>query len=308
MRKLGIKLASGFLIAVLLSVGGYTCYGNLFSKETHMMSYKDKLERLSELEEKKAVFVGGSATHFGISAEKFEQSTGIQSVNMGLHASISMDTYLSTVIPFLKEGDLLFITPEYDYYCTEWIKTDSQNTEFAVYYNDQLCKYAFSSTDAVPNLLYTGWNQWSNICKQIISLKLYGKTTEAYSRNGSNKWGDYTMNNHPSEISSSYSTLKGINDESMKKLQSYINEIKNNGIQVYVLFPPYLDSAYEVNKVTINEVYKSLENANVDLLFEPGETKYDSSQFFDTVYHLNDNGRNRYTQLLIEKFNNKMEK
>lgn len=68
-----------------------------------------------------------------------EKESKIQSVNMMLHASVSMDTYLTDVSKYLNKDDILFIIHDYDYYCTEWKKLDSQNMEFSILYSRNIC-------------------------------------------------------------------------------------------------------------------------------------------------------------------------
>ena len=304
MKRVKIILIASLLFAIVLSVSGFVIYGKGIAPQTHMMTYKDKLQTLSELEGPKAVFIGGSSTHFSVSAELFEKETGIRAVNMGLHMAISLDKYLSQAERFLSDGDIVFLIPEYDYYCTEWRKYDKQNSEFAVLYGDvNLLEYSLESAEAFPNLIYTGWSEWESIIKQIISLLLFEKTNENYSRYDSDKWGDFVGYCGSGQISPRIATYDDYNEESYHSLINSIKEFEQKGIKVFLLFPPYAGFAFDENRKVITSVYEALKNENLNLLFEPECPRYNDKYFYDTVYHLNADGKEIYTWLIINRFN-----
>lgn len=306
MEHIRRKIVILFVVAISTSLLGYILYGACFSSKAHMMSYEDKIERLSELaehSERKAVFVGGSGTHFGIKAEKFEKECHLKSVNMGLHASISMNTYLSAVDPYLKDGDCLFIIPEYDYYCTEWIKTSKQNVEFAVFYNKNIVGFLKNRPfEALENLLYVGWGLNADCIKQVISLMISGRTTDAYNRTDSNCYGDFVGYRSNHSFTNVFASFNQTNNDAFLHLLTYVNKFEHRGIRVYILFPPYAEFAYNGNNHVINEIHDYLKKHRMRLLFNPKDSVYEEKLFYDTVYHLNEEGRNVYTDLVIRKF------
>lgn len=303
MRKIILKLIAVAIFSLLLSISGYVSYYFLFASNTHLMTYHDKTERLKSIDCPKAVFIGGSGTHFGLSAEEFEKQTGIKSVNMGLHASISMKTYLDLIETSLKDGDYLFIAPEYDYYCTPWVKTDSQNVEFALIYSNNIKGFELSSINAIPNTLYVGWSKWADNFKQMISLKMTGHSTEAYSRYDSNEYGDFVNYKTQYYLSSSYSVLKTIDQESIDNIVKRIRSFENRGVRVYLVFPPYADFAFAKNEDVIMNIYSILQAEDVNVLFAPNYSIATEENLYDTVYHVNKKGKQEYTQLVIDSFN-----
>ena len=267
------------------------------------MTYKDKIFRLEIINEKKAVFIGGSGTHFGISAEEFEEKTGIQSVNMGLHASISMKTYLELIYPYVNDGDYIFIIPEYDYYCTPWVKMDSQNVEFSMMYANNYIEFFTSSIHAFPNSVYVGWSKCADDIKQIVSLVFTGHSTEAYLRQDSNIYGDFVNYKKRINFIDNYATFDHLNEDSISQLMGMISRIEKKGAIVFILFPPYADFAFDQNIKIIQNIYGYLSNnRSIRMLFQPYETKFSRDELYDTVYHLNSQGKKRYTQLVINKF------
>lgn len=302
MKKVMYKVTFIILIAICLSLSGYVVYNHFFANETHLMTYQDKLSKLKSMNSHKAVFVGGSGTHFGISAEMFQEETGIQTVNMGLHASISLNIYLDTIEPYLNKGDYLFICPEYDYYCTPWIKTDSQNVEFSMLYGNYAYQFLTSSWDALPNTLYVGWGKWADILKQIVSLKFTGHTTESYCRFDSNEYGDFVRYKEAYTLSRSYATFTETDDSSINALYERICALKDKGINTILLYPAYADFAFRENEMVINIISERINKYGIQTLFEPNKAIVSEDDLYDTVYHINYNGKKKYTEMIIREF------
>lgn len=59
------------------------------------------------------LFVGGSHTHYSISAAQIESELGCPSVNLGLHAGLGLGAILEDAAGVVRAGDLVVITPEY---------------------------------------------------------------------------------------------------------------------------------------------------------------------------------------------------
>ena len=308
MKKVKIIIIFSITFSLLFSYLGYYVYGLTYANNTHMMTYRDKIDYLSNIKGRKAVFVGGSGTHFGISSELFEKETNITSVNMGLHASISLNTYLNNIDKYLKNGDILFINPEYDYYCTSWRKYDGQNSEFNVLYSDtNLFNYFLESKDSLQNVIYKGWEEWSSILKQIISLKINGRTTDAYSRFDSNKQGDFINYKTNYVLSDDYTKYDNYDKKSTDELIKRIKEFENKGVKVYILFPPYIEYAYMDNMEMINNVEEYLQKNAIKLLYSTSDVAFSEEKFYDTVYHLNSDGKIIYTKIIINNFINENE-
>ena len=167
------KLLAVLLFLILLCTSGHCLYKE-YAQTSDSASYIDKLERLKSMDERKAVFVGGSATHFGVQAELFQQLTGIPSVNMGLNAGISIGLYLDSVEPFLNAGDVLFITPEYSYFDGELYNYVEADAEFLLYYaNGTLPQLnSIGYLKMVQPTLYSGWKNVGSYIQDNIRDRL----------------------------------------------------------------------------------------------------------------------------------------
>ena len=63
----------------------------------------------------KIVFVGGSATLFGVRTEDIEKELNIPTVNYGVHAALEIDYILERAKKILKPGDIVILPLEYNH-------------------------------------------------------------------------------------------------------------------------------------------------------------------------------------------------
>ncbi len=290
------------VIVLVFCVLGHVLYKS-YAKTTNNGSYIDKMRRLEELaSEDKAVFVGGSATHFGIHSKYFEEQTGIPSVNMGLNAGTSFGLYINSIKPYMKSGDVLFLMPEYGYYEEGWYNGTDNNVEFLLYYSPETIKRTpvMTLVKYLPTALTVGLKNFGfyfqdNIRKRISKNKVY-------LRSSSNEYGDMVIHENlpPAEFVNSVYDFEKF--PFVDELEKSIKEFEDMGVKVYLLFPPLNKSSFEQSEKCANSIYERLCKDNVNVLYEPGVSAYDDDKFFDTVYHLSFSQGEEFTDMIAEKF------
>jgi hypothetical protein len=307
MKKIIVKLSIFISIFIILSILGFVIYYDLF-QNTHLASYIDKIERLKSLRyTEKAIFIGGSATHFGIQAELFEKETGIPSINMGLHAGGSFKMYMDNVLPYLNSGDKIFLCVEYEYYSSDFDTISDVSIDLTYLSSQTIFKNTslFYKIKTVPETLTVGWRHLGHIIKYAIITFLTNKDYLGdYRRDYSDEYGDYKgIKNIPNRFFKIDHFF--IFDDKMfiSKLDKYLNHIGRKDIEIYLLFPPGSSSLFETSDKEIKKIYfKLLSLRSIKLLFRPQEVKYANNDFFDTHYHLNYNAAIKYTQYIISKY------
>jgi hypothetical protein len=310
MKKIIVKLSIFISVFIILSILGFVIYYDLF-QNTHLASYLDKIKRLESLQyTEKAIFIGGSATHFGIQAELFEKETGISSINMGLHAGGSFKMYMDNVLPYLSSGDKIFLCLEYEYYSSDFDMISDESIDLTYLSSQTIFKNTslFYKIKTIPETLTVGWRHLGNIIKYGIAFltnKDYMNIFLGdYRRDYSDEYGDYKgIKNIPNRFFKIEHFF--IYDDKMfiSKLDKYLNSIDRKDIEIYLLFPPGDRSLFETSDKEIRKIYsKLLALKTIKLLFRPQEVKYADNDFFNTVYHLNYNAAIKYTQYIISKY------
>jgi hypothetical protein len=305
-RTILIKLACLACAFALLSLAGMPLYRGLYA-QTSDGAYWDKLDRLQTLAEAgtpKAVFVGGSATHFGIHAALFEEETGIPAVNMGLNAGLSFQMCLDSVSPWLQPGDLLFLMPEYDYYAHAFQSVNENSVNFLFLLDPSVGK-GLSARDWLrfaPEVLTTGWRNWGSAVVSALQALLPGDYT-IYRRDTSNAWGDMQgqkgLTNRPilSPLHITYAD-RGFADG----LQAYIDGFGARDIRVALLLAPFQRTCYEQNRPAIDAVAaraRTLQGAR--LLLDLPDAVMDDTCFYDTAYHLDWPSAEAFTRRVIAR-------
>jgi hypothetical protein len=274
----------------------------------------DKVKRLESLQNsKKAVFIGGSASHFGIHVEQFQAETWIPSVNMALHAGGSFKMYLDNILPFLKTGDIVFLCPEYEYYSSNFDEISDESIDLIYMSNPIIFKNTKFSykIKSIPETLITGWRHLGNVIKyNLASLAETGykeKYLGDYRRDYSNEYGDYAgIKDLPNRDFITDHSIVYKDKMFMDKLQEYINFLAENGVEIYFLFPPGDNSLFENSKAEIDKIYSKVISAkNIKILYAPQQVIYNDDYFFNTFYHLNYTGAIAHTKYIIEKYKNK---
>jgi len=264
-----------------------------------MSSIIDKHNRINQLKCPKIIFAGGSNLAFGLDSELIEREFNVPVVNLGLHAGLGLDFIFNELKDVVHQNDIVILSIEYfldneGYYDLKRF-TGSKFKEAKLYYKFDIRKEIITDID-----------------KTRMDLKSYNikeiPNTEKgiYSRNAFNNYGDHIAHleqDLPKKLgdrgSFKYKYWDGI-----KIINDFYDYVKFKNVTVYFIYPNYPKSEYLRNNTVINKLAIDLSrNLNIDILNNPSDFVFEDSLFFDTVYHLNKNGRKKRTQKLIEIIN-----
>lgn len=264
----------------------------------------------------KLVFISGSNTLFGVDTAKIEKALNIPTVNYGVVANYNFYT-LHRAKPHLKSGDIVILPLEYT--CFYDYKPTRVDTGFAQYITGY-------DTDFFKNLPIS--EQLSIIC-QLTPRELMKSTwqqikpptideNDGYSSKHLNTNGDMT-NNPVDKRTSSKILLSKLKDspfksqpptkEAQTELTKFINFCHENNIKIYAAWPNFLWKAKEFTGKDLDGI-RAIEDFyhthNVEILGEYTDCLYDADLFYDTEYHLNEEGKRIHTDYLINLLKNKL--
>ena len=303
--KFWVKIVAVFLFVVFFSG---LCKGltDITLSDGFLYSYADKLDTLKNIQDKKTVFIGGSSVLFGFSAEEYEKISGEPTINMGLNAG-PYDVYMSSVLPYIHEGDTVVLALEFEAYTSEWYKFDEVSLDVSQTYKDY---YKSLPVQLIPKYFYKkilrNCNRSYSLLYSLIRERI--ETEDAlYLRKSIMKNGDIdpalTLGNkdiEPLKINTKF------NYDSMNKIMEYIKAYEQKGARVYIAYPPcYTD----VDSKDLKAFSEGMRNFFGDYII--GEI-YDWSlstpdNFYDTPYHLNNEGCVLHSQYYYQKIREKHE-
>ena len=277
----------------------------------YIASIIDKHERAQKIKTPKIIFAGGSHLAFGLDSEMVEKELSVPVVNLGINAGFGLSFMLEEVKHVMNENDIIIISFAY-------LQPNDEILELKImagdYYKEARKFYSLSMYQYLK--LY-----FSNTRKKYIDLidnlfKGRSNTTKAlenseeisvYSRSSFNKYGDMVahLNLKPKENLADKEVFNYQYWEEIKSINEFAKYVQKRNAKVYFMYPNMTVGEYNKNQKVIERLSSDIEkNMKVEKLNTPTSFVYPENLFFDTVYHLNKDGRAINTKKIIELMKN----
>jgi hypothetical protein len=273
----------------------------------------DKHRILANTKSPKIALAGGSNLVYGINSTAISEKISIPVVDMGITAGIGLGRILDDISQFLHSGDVLLIIPEYEHFTIVW---HGDFTAYELIFGVQQYRLLWSSYYGLPggfsNYFSTRLNYRRSVIVQAIKQKMGQNEKEQNKeqemadifvllRDGFNEYGDYVehlgMENRPFVSSESAGIL---NRTYLNNFFRLVDSLTKRGITVMLSYPSYEEQSFRNSAALIQELdmlFRAKENLQV--ISTPESYCYPVEYFFDTVYHLNAEGRAVRTGQLI---------
>ncbi len=254
----------------------------------------DKMELLKGTKSPKIVFVGGSNLAFGLDSALIKEAFSLPVVNMGLQRGLGLEFMLDQVNPYLNRGDIVVIVPEYMLLTGE-----------KFYYNLTYMIQAAALTDNWKSLANKPVFEIADaLLKNNKAVLFYGYDLDTR-RYGFNKEGDETAhltlpNSDPLLIDYHEDT---VNKAAVLHLCNFMTKNTDRGVIPLVIYPCLEKNYYLQHASTIAAIAENLNNQGIKVLSKPQEFVYDKAYFYNSIYHLNSQGRNLRTNKIIQVLN-----
>lgn len=295
------------IVIVMLSYLGllWVCYTPP-DQNAYVAASFDKMKRMQELPSPKMILVGGSNLAFGINSEKMQVALGMPVVNMGLDAGLGLKFMLDQVKPFLIQGDVIVIAPEYDHF-TGNLFSGSGALIKLIEINHDWSKLADISMITLANNLMSRNQTIFGFSRSTPRISDISKSWD-YSRAGFNSFGDEIAHlSFPNEKFKEDGPVgTNINLKAIRYLKNFIDTNVASGISVLVFYPCISKSYYSHNLQSIETVTKALGKNIFMPLTTPENFVYDDDLFFNTSYHLNAQGRQLHTANMLQALKGKV--
>lgn len=249
----------------------------------------------------KIVFTSGSSNFLGIRAYQIEEEFGIPTVNLSVHAGLRSKYILDRAKQSIKPGDIVIFPLEYT--------NAVYNGEPSITINRYLLTYdkAYFNTNYEPidQLKMLSSISIMDLVNGLVQPKNDGKTElRATLMKNINKQGDMVN----IKIHDSLKTKKNpfklpnpieLETSGLKTVGEFNEYCKANDISFFVTYPNIIrEGAYS------NEKYQRyfgfldsyFAEKGIDVIGNPEAGMYEKRLFFDSEYHLNDEGSNIRTK------------
>jgi hypothetical protein len=299
MRKFLLNLF-GFSVLFLSLVAGLLYAPPTPRAQTSLlMAAKQKRQLLLSTPSPRIIFVGGSNLSFGLDCGMIKDSLHLNPVNMAVHASIGLIFMMDDVSEFIRPGDLVVLSPEYDHF----------EGEFA-YGGEELLRTVLDARHIPMHRL--SYRQLKailphlpNYLRSKIRASEYSGVSDVdvwYKYTAFNAFGD--VNAHWGSESRPVEPFPKVNwqfePSVLRAIENFHAAILSNGARLFITYPCIQGQSYENRMSFIHEVQANLDRTSIAILGTPERFIMADSLLFDTPHHLNREGARFRTQLLLE--------
>jgi hypothetical protein len=305
-------LAGALLLAVLTYLTALVFVLLVPEQNDYALASNLKHDRLEALPGNRVVLVGGSNLAFGIDSPAIERAVGCPVVNMGMNGYFGVRFMLNEVRPQLREGDVVVLAFEWDNYF-KTVDGASNNLLVVSKANPR----AFAALT---------WEQRWGIAVNGVPYAARQKALRLFG-DGLSAIDTLVRGDHDEEgLIFSIETLSGFTPEGdlvshldvdwplpfeqgivsdtvdpqvIPMIAAFAREMEARGVRVVMSYTPLMRSFYDQHTAPLQAVHEQLAADLPGLVARPPQDYvFDENLFFDTVYHLNGEGREIRSALL----------
>lgn len=276
-----------------------------------------KHDRLEALSGNRVVLVGGSNLAFGIDSKAIEAAVGCPVVNMGMNGYFGVRFMLEEVAPRLRAGDVVVLAFEWDNYFKSVDGTSSN-----------LLVVSKANPRAFAALTWPQrWDIAVNGVPYAARQKALRLVGDGLSTLDTVVRGDRDDDDEDNFIHR-FETLAGFNPEGdlvshlgvpwpfgfeqgivsnaidpqvMPMIVNFVDRMESRGVRVLLSYTPLMRTFYDGHTQELQAVYRNmLAELPGRVPRKPQDYVFDTDHFFDTVYHLNAEGRQVRSAMLAE--------
>lgn len=298
LKKLCLFLGLFLLSAALVFALHFFVIGNQ-NLGSFQAALLDKTERLRSIDEPKIILIGNSNLAFGVDSQRIQEALGMPVVNMGLHGGLG-NAFLENMGKLdISEGDIVVVChSDYDDDGTipdpalAWI-TVEMHPEF----------WKLIPAKAIPGMLkaYPSYLYSSAVRFLTGSPKNVPETGTSYSRAGFNAFGDVCVRGEDSFVFTEGSVVvPQVGEETAARLNELNRYILSRGANLVVAGYPIGSGEFTPAEAEFDAVEAQLREAlDCPVISRFADYFLPYSCFYDTVFHLNDEGVKLRTGQLI---------
>lgn len=252
----------------------------------------------------KVVLIGGSATHFGFSAEQIGREIGAHVVNLGTHAGLGADYILARGKRFLKRGDTAVLALEYH------LLQASPPTDIASSFVSMFDPRYIAAAKAaeIPRFV------WGISPQRLLSATVQRTipyTSPLYRTETVTELGDETAGSNEEitlamrAAARSYTPIQPLglrSDRPLPSISSFVQWAHANGVIIKYVWPPIVGRSAYATDPRYSELFSTIrdtfEGLAVTVLGQPSDFFLGEDELLDTFYHANQRGRLRMSNQL----------
>lgn len=309
MRALAVGLcAMASVLALVFLVPEGNDYGRAFAL---------KQARLMQPHDGRIVLIGGSNLGFGLDSEIIERRTACRAVNMGVNGYLGLRYMLAEARPHLRAGDIVVVALEHDNFVKS-VDGSGPDLLMAIKARPQIFAALswgqrvraigaapYVAQQKILRVLRDGFAWASGLLGTAEGGDAVAEIAAIERRSRFNEQGDMISHlsrtwPHAREEGLDLTRLP-IDAPTIAMLRDFSREMAGRQVRVVISYTPVLRAFYVRHRAALARIHAELsEGGQLIVPSPPSAFVYDESYFFDTVYHLNAQGRGPRTDRLVD--------
>lgn len=265
----------------------------------YQASLIDKNERLCSIDEAKIVLVGNSNWAFGVDSQKLEEAMGMPVVNMGMHGGIGNPFNEQAAVQNIHEGDIVIIS--YSNFADGDIIKNPELAWITIENHPALWKYIRPKDwpdmiKAYPTYLKDCLDLWSQGIGNMDSGTEYSRLQ--FNEYGDNIYDRPTLVVSDEELAEAH--IPEIGDETIDRLNKLNQTLQEKGATLLVTpYPTPVTAHTPPTEEYVAFSDQIEERLDFPLIGRYEDYRMDKNLFYNTYLHLNNEGKQLRTQMLI---------
>jgi len=227
---------------------------------------------------------------------------------MGIQASLGLDYILREAVDSIGKGDVVIASIEYPLYCT---RAESALTIFQLWEQqpDELKRFTYDAHMA-KTLLDEAHLYVRHVLRGFVAELIPARRPQGgLRRDWHNEFGDVVKHRQlpPRHFRPEKPGYYVVDSHAVERLKELDETCRRRGARLFVFHPAVAryDAAADAN--AFQPIYDAIERSTgIVQLNEPKEMMYDRNLFFDSSYHVNAEGLERRTSLLINRLKERL--
>lgn len=265
-----------------------------------------KEEYAAEAKSPKILLISGSNTLFGIDAALMEKELQMPVVNFGTHAGLNRYV-LSRSQKSLKTGDIVILPLEYPMY--EDNPMEEGYTTYIMGYDTEFF-WKLPWYKKIKFIYKVPSKTLLRYCWQHVKPPVHEDSR--YDSKYLNRYGDMTNNSVEHSIPAQELIKKIPNkvfrqknipsQEAKSEIVEFLAYCRQNDIHVYAAWPAFLwkeEAFSDEDAEAMENIKRFWDEQGITVLGDYRDSLYDSTMFYDTIYHLNIIGKEKRTTQML---------
>lgn len=281
-------------IAIIIMDVFMLSFKNRWSMYSHERNVIDSYNKLHSLKDSnKIIIISGSNGAFGLNSRMINKVFDMPVVNTSSTADIGVRMQFEIYKEFMHKGDIVVLTPEYGGGYDRLYGGSALLRVISTFLPKAYLKISLRQWIYVYK--YIGIH-FDNAINTINDMEFDGPYSDKYL----NEFGDVECKRPHKDTMESISINGEVVEAYIAYLKSIFSYADQKGINLILLPPTLREFEFKALNKQIDSISYILKSNNICFSASPSRYSYPDSLYFDTPYHMTEEGANKRTEDMIE--------